>query len=232
MITKLKEYTKQKLTQRLLDNEAHVSYSQEGEDVVLRRFLDLSKPGFYVDVGAHHPVRYSNTKYYYDRGWSGINIDADPTLIDEFKTHRTRDINLISGVGDQMKQMTFYMFNHPAINTFDAKLAAQRAKLPEYEIVNKLKIKIRSLAELLENHLPKGKDIHFMSIDVEGQDLNVLRSNNWAKYRPAYILIECLGAVESLEAVFDNEVTGYLRGQGYQPIAKTLYTVIFGDRNV
>lgn len=231
MITKLKEYTKQKLTQRLLDNEAHVSYSQEGEDVVLRRFLDLSRSGFYVDVGAHHPVRYSNTKYYYDRGWSGINIDADPALINEFEIKRNRDINLLSGVGDQKKSMTLYIFNHPAINTFDSKLAAERAKLPEYDIVNKLEIMIRSLAELLDEHMPAKRPIDFMSIDVEGQDLNVLRSNNWAKYRPAYILIECLGAVQSMEAVFNNDVTSYLRGHGYQPIAKTLYTVIFGDKN-
>lgn len=216
------------MTKRLLGDEAHISYSQEGEDVVLRRYLDVSKPGYYVDIGAHHPTRYSNTKYYYDRGWNGINVDADPSLVEEFKLQRPRDINVMSGAGTKSGGMIFYKFNHPAINTFDEKIAKKRDKLEEFEIVETIKVKVRPLAELLKQHLPKGQKINFMTIDVEGRDLDVIRSNDWKIYRPEFVMVECLEAVESLEAVLTDKVTVFLRKVGYQPIAKTLYTVIYG----
>lgn len=67
-----------------ISGHAKLSFSQEGEDMLLDRFFMNQKDGFYVDVGAHHPERFSNTNYYYLRGWRGINIEADPSLMKEF----------------------------------------------------------------------------------------------------------------------------------------------------
>src|SRR5690349_18351333 len=74
------------------------SYSQEGEDMVLRRVFEHKAHGFYVDVGAHHPMRFSNTYFFYRRGWRGINIDARPGSKREFDRARPRDINVECGV--------------------------------------------------------------------------------------------------------------------------------------
>lgn len=217
----------------LLKGPRHLlsSYSQEGEDLVLRRFLDENKKGFYVDIGAHHPKRFSNTARYYALGWRGINIDADPELMQEFNTQRDRDVNVVAGVGVKSSNMTFYVFNEKAINTFDEKLANDRAKMPEYRIEQKVKVPVRSLEQILNRRLPKGQEIDFMSIDVEGKDLEVLRSNNWDKFRPKFVLVECLKATSSLEAVLEDPVTKFLKKKGYQPVAKTLYTVIFGEKD-
>ena len=68
------------------------SYSQEGEDMILRRLFEKQKTGFYVDVGAHHPKRFSNTFFFYKKGWSGINIDAMPNSMRLFDKIRPRDI--------------------------------------------------------------------------------------------------------------------------------------------
>ena len=75
------------------------SYSQEGEDLLLRRIFEHQKNGFYVDVGAHHPFRFSNTYLLYKCGWRGINIDAMPGSMRLFRRFRARDINIECGVG-------------------------------------------------------------------------------------------------------------------------------------
>src|SRR4051812_44497014 len=87
------------------------SWAQEGEDLVLRRFFEGQKKGFYVDVGAHHPHQYSNTFWFYRRGWRGINIDAMPGCMEGFEQHRPGDVNLELAVSDA-PTMTYFMFNH------------------------------------------------------------------------------------------------------------------------
>src|ERR1700756_330529 len=98
---------------------ARVSYSQEGEDMVLDRFLEHRHSGFYVDVGAHHPKRFSNTLRLYRRGWRGLNIDANPDSIRLFRRARPKDINVEAGVSSNRQLLTYFAFNEPALNTFD-----------------------------------------------------------------------------------------------------------------
>ena len=94
------------------------SYSQEGEDILLKRIFNNKKNGFYVDVGAHHPKRFSNTNIFYQMGWRGINIDPMPSSMDLFKRYRPRDINLEFGVAKKKGIMKYYIFNDPALNSF------------------------------------------------------------------------------------------------------------------
>ena len=76
------------------DRERQASYSQEGEDRILQRLFENQTPGFYVDIGAHHPRRFSNTYIFYKQGWRGINVDATPGSMFLFRVFRKRDINL------------------------------------------------------------------------------------------------------------------------------------------
>ncbi|MFM9973057.1 MAG: FkbM family methyltransferase, partial [Beijerinckiaceae bacterium] len=82
--------------------------------MILRRMFAGKTDGFYVDVGAHHPFRFSNTCALYQSGWRGINIDADPALIAAFRRHRGRDINLSLGISDVPGTLAFHVFNEPA----------------------------------------------------------------------------------------------------------------------
>ena len=84
------------------------SYSQKGEDLLMYKFFHNKQNGFYVDIGAFHPSRLSNTKYFYDKGWHGINIEPHPQRIKEFEKERKRDINLEMGIGNLDKNMDFY----------------------------------------------------------------------------------------------------------------------------
>jgi FkbM family methyltransferase len=206
-----------------------LSYSQEGEDVVLRRFVG-DKKGFYVDIGAHHPQRFSNTFFYHQLGWRGLNIDADPDLIAEFNKYRHRDINVASGVGDKSDKLIFYVFNERAVNTFVKEVAEERAKMKGWEIIEEREIPVVPLSELLKKYLPKKQKIDFMSVDVEGKDLEVLKTNDWEKYRPRFLLIECFAPGSSDEVY--ARITSYVGKQRYRPVAKTLFTAIYADEDV
>ncbi|MFM6346540.1 MAG: hypothetical protein ACKPFK_15520, partial [Dolichospermum sp.] len=91
----------------------NISYSQEGEDLILARFFEKEKNGFYVDIGAHHPQRFSNTYYFYLKGWSGINIDAMPGSMKIFDDLRPLDINLEIPISDKSEILTYYEFDEP-----------------------------------------------------------------------------------------------------------------------
>src|SRR5690349_6569807 len=102
---------------------SRLSWSQEGEDLILARLLQDTPTGFYVDVGAHDPFRFSNTAYFYARGWSGINTEPDPDGCATLRRFRGRDRTLNIGVANTPGKLTYHRFYEPALNTFDAKLA-------------------------------------------------------------------------------------------------------------
>jgi FkbM family methyltransferase len=201
-------------------------YSQEGEDLIVARLFDGKSDGFYVDVGAHHPIRHSNTYLLYRRGWCGINIDATPGSMAEFRRLRPRDINVECLVASDPSPQCFYMFNEPALNTASRALANERpSENAQYKITNEFELRPRSLASLLDEFLPKGKAIDLMSVDVEGLDLDVLRSNDWGRYRPALLLVEVLHT--ALPDLDRQEIVQFLSERNYRPIAKLYNTVVF-----
>lgn len=210
----------------LLDRYASRSYSQEGEDMILRRLFENRETGFYVDVGAHHPARFSNTYYFYRRGWRGINIDAMPGSMKRFAAFRSRDINLEQAVSETPGTLNYYVFTEPALNGFDAKLSLARdASASPYKIVGMRQLRTRRLDAILDENLPSGQRIDFLSIDVEGFDLEVLKSNDWTKYRPDVVLVEALNS--SFSELLVSEMSNFLRAQGYEVFAKVVNTVIY-----
>jgi len=203
------------------------SYSQEGEDMILRRMFEGQKTGFYVDVGAHHPKRFSNTYFFYKQGWRGINIDAMPGSMKLFNKVRPKDINLEKAISDKKQILTYYIFNEPALNGFSKELSEERDGKSNYFIKLTKDIETVTLDEILDNYLPKNQEIDFLSIDVEGHDFIVLKSINLEKYRPKVILIEILGS--SLSEINNNEISQYLKSYGYLVYAKAMNTVFFID---
>ena len=208
-----------------LDALSLESYSQEGEDMILRRLFENQATGFYVDVGAHHPQRFSNTYFFYKKGWRGINIDAMPNSMSLFNKIRARDINIEKPVSKKKQVLTYYAFNEPALNGFSKELSEERNGKGNYFIKFTKDIETVTLEEMLDNNLPKNQQIDFLSIDVEGLDFMVLKSNNFDKYKPKVILIEILG--NSLEEVGESEITKYLMQHEYSLYSKTINTVFF-----
>lgn len=223
--------TLQSLLNRLLmrdsDMQSNLCYGQDGEDLVLDRMLNRQPLGFYVDVGAHHPVRFSNTYMFYKRGWRGLNIDAQPGSMRKFEKIRPRDINIECGVAGSAGRLKYFQFNEPALNTFDEHEAALKDK-PPYQLLDTIEVDVQRLDILLTHHLPAGQQIDFLSVDVEGKDEEVLRSNDWSRYRPRFILAETLRTdMLNLSAC---PVVQFLCSVGYTPVGKAYNTSFFARK--
>lgn len=210
---------------RELDSYSTLSYSQEGEDLILKRIFEGQKTGLYVDVGAHHPKRFSNTYLFYKMGWRGINIDAMPGSMYNFEEVRPEDINIEIGVSDKKEKLKYYMFNEPALNTFSKYEADLRNGRNNYKVINEVMIDTVPLSEILIKHLKGNEQIDFLNIDVEGLDLEILRSIDWSIHRPKTILVEDLN--NQIEKIFESEIFNFLKHKGYSLFAKTFNTLIF-----
>ena len=204
---------------------SRLSYAQEGEDMILAGLFEGKNDGFYIDVGAYHPYKFSNTYYFYLQGWQGINIDATPGSMKSFNQIRSRDINLEIAVSDSRDTLTYYCFKEPALNTFCKKLADFYI-MKGWECIAEQFIPVYPLSEVLEHYLPTTQSIDFLTIDVEGLDYNVLKSNNWFKYRPEIILIEDLNC-SSLQEVLHSEITELMTAQKYELYGKAIRTLFF-----
>lgn len=205
------------------------SYSQEGEDIILKRYFENKTNGFYVDVGAYHPIRFSNTFLFYKMGWTGINIEARPGSKKLFDRVRKRDINIEAAINDGVSELTYYKFNEPALNGFSKDLSYKRNKLDDYKVIEEIKIRTITLAEVLRKNLPEHTMIDFMSVDVEGFDLNVLKSNDWKNYRPNFLLIEDLDI--NLMKPLNSEIFNYMIDKDYILIAKSYNTLFFRNKH-
>jgi FkbM family methyltransferase len=203
------------------------SYSQEGEDLVVKRYFEGKKKYiFYVDVGSHHPFRFSNTAFFYQSGSKGINIDANKQLIELFNNERPNDINIHSGVGIKKDLTIFYEFEEPALSTFSSEIYLERIS-KGLKLKQKIETQIKPLVEILSD-CNVVEDIDFMNIDVEGLDFEVLQSNNWQRFRPKLILVE----IRDFDPEFlGDEISLFLKEQGYSFFAKTFKTVFFERNN-
>jgi len=207
------------------------TYAQYGEDAMLRGFMDrrCRNPGyrgFWVDIGAHHPTRFSNTRMFSEMGWRGINVDALRPAIDLFRKRRKRDVNVWTGVGGQRGTLDFFQFAEPAYDTFsreriEALARAWGRALKEGVDYAVVRVPVVTLKELLDAHLPAGQKIDFMTVDAEGLDLEILKSNDWARYRPDFLLVETeCGA----------ELGGFLETVGYVRAGKGVNTEVWARR--
>ena len=204
------------------------SYAQEGEDRILARMIGPANEGFFVDVGAHHPRRYSNTYLFYLRGWRGINIDPQPGIMALFRQERPHDINLELAIAATRGQRNYYQFHCSELNGFSPTPAVPEAVRASYPSIGSVVVETAPLREILAAHLPPGRAINFLSVDVEGYDLEVLTSNDWARFRPAFVVAEAQGL--TLTQLSAAPLTAFMSSQGYVPVARTYYSVIFRER--
>ena len=204
------------------------TYSEDGEDAVLRAFYE-GRPdyrGFYVDIGAYHPVHLSNTHWFYQHGWRGINIDATPDSMKAFRRARRRDVNLETGVSDSHGQLEFLFYGETStLNRFGNAVS----DLPAHEKPGRtINVRTQPLNDLLRTHLPEGQHIDFISMDVEGFEMTILQSLDFNVYAPDFFLVEELDYVnKDFMSYHASPVYILLRQHGYGVVAKTKRTVIF-----
>ena len=217
-------------------------YGQFGEDAVLQNIFrqkawrEAAKskasairnaPGFYVDIGAFAPCQHSNTYWFYRRGWRGINVDATPGSMRTFRRLRRRDINLEMAVSSQEGELTYYCWGVPNVMNTTSREAAEKVIREGGQQPEKIMIKARTLEHILDEYLPKGQTIDFLTVDVENHNFEVIKSNNWKKYRPGVVLVESDHDSSAFEAIADSEMTKFLKSNGYRVCGWIQPTIIF-----
>ncbi len=218
---------------RILWNQIiYQSYSLDGEDIFIDKILGYKKIGFYVDVGAYDPHRVNNTKRFYDRGWSGINIEPSKENYRKFVLSRQRDINLNLGIGNENSQMKFYKFIPSTLSTFSTKEKSKYQKLG-HKFLGIEFIDVRKLSYILNKYCPKRK-LDFLSVDTEGFDFQVLKSNDWKKFRPKIICIETADYQGFKQVIHSrtkaNEIDLFLISKGYKVLLDNQTNSIYQDR--
>ena len=202
----------------------YLSHSLFGEDMIVRALLNEVSRGFYIDIGAHHPVYSSNTFHFYERGWRGINVDATPGSMELFQLVRPRDINLEACISDlRNAAVRFFLFEDGLLNTADPATAAQMQALG-HPLAGEVTVQTRTLSEIIDQYLPPHTDIDYLNIDVEGLDEPILKSNDWNRFRPRVVSFEChLTQKDSFEEI---SMLQFFAGKGYQFQAKCGSTII------
>lgn len=211
----------------LMHGGINIHSSQYGEDIFLhKKFRKMTRPGFYVDVGAHHPFRLSNTAYLWAMGWNGLNVDASQHTLRLFERFRPEDINICKAVvGREYAQahdsVVFY-FSDEIDNcaSCDPEIARERG------LKNQVSVPCVTLDELVTlaiRHFPG--DFDLLNIDIEGLDDDVIRSLRDWDVKPTILMIEIYG--ESIREVLEHPTCQFIEKSGYQFKERVGHTAIF-----
>ena len=207
-----------------------MSWSWEGEDILTGKicadYLGV-KEGFYVDVGAHHPLALSNTHVLYKRGWRGINIDAMPGSMVAFAQYRPEDRNIECAVSLKPSTMMFSMFDDAGLNGFLPQAMIDSHVRRGCKLVGQTPVTTKPLSQILDE-ADAPTTIDMMDVDVEGLDIEVLESNDWNRWRPKVILAEILGCSD-VRSVMNSDVAKYLEGRNYRLFSRLHFSSLFMD---
>ncbi len=207
-----------------VDSKPRHTYSQLGEDISIAHYLDCRRGGRYVDVGCHHPFRISNTALLHTAlGWSGVNIDADPRAIEAFRRARPYDVNLNLAVGPEDGEIDVAIFADGAVNS--AVPEVYEAKRAAFGDPVMRRVRMLPLQTIVDRYIPAGETFDFLNVDVEGLDLPVLQSLDWAKHQPKVVAAEIHGL--DLGDLGSSPTVRFMQGLGYQLRSFAVVTAIF-----
>jgi FkbM family methyltransferase len=204
--------------------QSKLSFSFEGSDLIVSSLLrDVSK-GIYIDVGANHPEIQNNTNYFYNLGWSGLAIDGNDSFENLWNESRPRDIFRSALISDRISDVEFFIYPDNTVSSMDIstiKRYSARFNENEISVISKSTTTLFDLKSMYFSN----DEIHLLSIDVEGEELNCLLGANLEIWKPGVIVIETKNL--SLYNVLKNDIVEYLTVIGYRLIAKTPLDTFF-----
>ena len=197
-------------------NAFSISWSQGGEDLALLHAIAGKRDGTFIDIGAHHPFRFSVTHHLSRLGWRGVNVDANSELIDVFNRERPRDINICAAVGTE-KSYTFTIFKEPALSSVNGAWK-DKFQADGWEIDRTVTVPGITLRDIYDRNF-LNDCIDLLSIDAEGSDFNVLKSMDFesldkARF-PRFLLLEATPPVSS---ALRTDSVAYAITLGYEPL--------------
>lgn len=203
------------------------TFAQFGEDRLVLTLLGADETAagtIYVDVGAHDPVRLSNTLLLHKFGWVGVNVDANEEAIVRFRQARPGDRNVWAAVSDSQRDVAYYRYPSPAANRIGPPDESDPRNVLGESPLSVTRMCTVPLNDLLAEHVRPGERIGFLNIDCEGEDLTLLRHLDWDRWRPTVVAVEAHGA-ETVERTVE-----VLTANGYECVGKMLVTLVFRQR--
>ena len=194
-----------------------LAYSHWGVDLIITKLLNSKNKGIYIDVGCHHPFLNNHTYLLYKSGWEGINIDIDYNSIDMFNFFRKSDVNIQTAVTDHKGEVDLFFYHNRAAKNTISKEFGSDAK-------EKKKINSDTLNNIIENSKFKNSKIDFVSIDVEGNEMNVLNGFNLKKYKPKLILLEFI--LPNKKEFYEKDINEITNSEVYKFLIKNEYKLI------
>ena len=191
--------------------------SHWGVDLILNDIFKNKKKGFYIDVGCHHPIINNHTYLLHKRGWNGINIDLDFNSIDMFNFFRSNDLNKQVALTDNVGETEFFFYHNRAAKNTISKKFGYDAKLIK-------KIKTSTLDKIINEANLSEIEIDFLSIDVEGSELNVLKGFNLKKFKPKIILLEYIE--HNVKEFYQKDINTIIKSEIYLYMVANNYKLI------
>ena len=202
------------------------TYSMHGEDLAVEKYFKEIDNGFYVDLGCYHPIQYNNTILLYQKGWRGINIDINEFSIKLFNFCRPDDLNLNLAVSDKNGEIDFYYQKKLSLLSTIKK---SQLNFSFQGKINKKKISSQTLTKVLDDSKYKDKQIDFLDLDIEGADLDVLKSLDFSRYSPKLISVEILPKNMDVNNtdIQKSDTYNFLKRKNYQKIWSDVFSHIF-----
>lgn len=221
--------------------QAQYGYSQFGEDIILAHLfaqLEIMRPT-YLDIGANEPRYISNTYYFYNRGSRGVLVEPNPFLFKKLKRFRSEDIVLNTGIGfTNVSEADFYLFPNYAngLSTFSAKEAKHWEEtgmkgLGKIRVEKVIKMPLITINDILGKYFA-GKAPNFISLDVEGLDLDILKSLDFNKCQPEAVCVETLGYNDKQQSFKLNDIIDFMLTKNYDVYADTRVNTIFCRKDI
>lgn len=204
------------------------TYSQEGEDIVLNTLFGYTEPGVYVDIGAHDPVLWSNTKKFAELGWWGLNIDPMPGTAERFRRLRPRDICMEAAIDiGAGADLSYWMFDHePRWNCLATTPPLNFRDGQTFHPSRSIAVPTITIREALERaSLPR---VDLLNLDIEGGEEYILRHWPWDLHRPRAICVEIIGQPAAEIAALP--LTAFLAEQGLVFASQMIASIIYVER--
>lgn len=223
----LKDFVRKQLKIPSPPKHGRWSFAQEGEDVLLWRILDGSHQvkGTYVDVGCNHPRRFSNTAFFYQRGWRGVVIDPNPRFAEIFRQERPEDVYLNIGVANENSRLKYFSFEEDCYNTFSEEMAMELVNDRIQPEPQESEIEVRPLRQALLDIWPTGKTVDLLSIDAEGYDLAIVQSHDFGLFPVAFLFVESEELL--ISGVHPSPMTQELAKLGFHLVSKLWKSALY-----
>jgi FkbM family methyltransferase len=167
------------------------TYSFEGQDCISKSLLRLVENGTYIDVGANHPMNNNNTYLFYQKGWKGLAIEGNNDFQKIWVEKRPRDRFINELVSNEVKKVNFEIYIDKEISSIDEETKNRyKSRINNKEEIKSLNLMTTTIDKIINNENYQKEEIHLLSIDVEGEDYNVLKGINFENQRPGLIVIE------------------------------------------